>query len=155
MNAVNIEEVTYAPEFPPAPSEMPDWWCGDPLDSKLTAASIINANYGMIERLSLDDINDAVKFYNGEQWEDDVMVSRGKQGRPTLTINKLHLLVSNALQASREEHEWLTPADHTRLIVTLTVRNMDAQRMFNYLQSVIVEQACLSPVLIRGFQGSV
>ncbi len=82
-----------------------------------------------------------VKFYQGSRWDDAVRDQRG--ARPSLVINRIHPIVHSILAASIEAKEEVTEEQRVQLILFMTSKHMDAQRVLNYWQSVLVERALL------------
>ncbi len=111
-------------------------WLGDSLESMPTARSIIDA--GPIPQLSTEQLQKLIAFYKGEQWDPEVLGIR--RGRPSLVVNVLPRLVSLALDANTAAGlSPMSDAELDRLWVILTIRNMDAQRMYNYMVSAVAE----------------
>lgn len=54
------------------------------------------------ETLNRIAAEDAIKFYFGEQWQDEIQRSRTSDGRPCFTLNKLPAIVRQILNEARE-----------------------------------------------------
>jgi hypothetical protein len=110
-------------------------WYGDPMDNMPTAASILASLPILPPRHKIDEILD---FYHGQQWNTELRRHRGD--RPTLTMNMLPLLVAGALDSQRKAGlPELCDEDLEKLIVILASRNVDAQKMYNYMVSQVAE----------------
>jgi hypothetical protein len=77
---------------------------------------------------------DLLNFYNGDQWAPEVLERR--QGRPCLVVNMLPRLYALAWDAGAGH-----PEDDERLKCWITYRNMEAQRLYNYMVSAAAEVA--------------
>lgn len=135
--AINLESVPQVVTPPVIPEEMLQWK-GDPIEHSLTIGEILAAN--VVLSLNTTDVQKqkAFDFYNGEQWD----VLRERDARPSLVLNQLHHIVSRAIHNSRVagqyffneiEPDW---ASYHELILIVTLRNMDAQRLFNYVHTI-------------------
>lgn len=111
-------------------------WYGDTGDGE-TLASVIRADLEL-ENLAEEQIAAYLKFYNGEQWDADVMARRMADRRPTLTVNWLPAIVSRILTTQPEmaQNEQFVRA----VCVAVTRRNMDAQKIYNYAVSSAAER---------------
>jgi hypothetical protein len=79
----------------------------------------------------------AQKFYDGEQWDPEILKRRTEQGRPTLVLNQLSSLV--ALLVSNDDRRWLYPERMTLVVTAVVRQNRDAQVLHNYLASTAAE----------------
>lgn len=139
------------PRWEPVP-EVPTTqvqWMGDPIESMPAAEAILRE---CTDGFSADDVAKALKFYGGDQWPEGPKIQRKVLGRPFVTVNRLPLLVAASLEASwRAGSNYFTRVPSrslseeqekslARLKVIITRRNWDAQEMYNYLCSNLVER---------------
>lgn len=96
-----------------------------------------------------DELTDPIKeFYGGKQWDPDNEARRWQKERPALVINKLPGIVAAIISNSHLTEEVVEPADLEKVIAIVTRRNMDAQRYYNYMHSVMIEQQTGTPKVI-------
>jgi hypothetical protein len=115
-------------------------WHGDPLDHFLTVHDITLTNHWALQQLSGKQASDLLYFYSGqEQWDNTVSEKRYTESRPALTVNLLPTIVARALSQSRLANEYCTHADVERCALAVTMRNMDAQRIYNYQLTQLAE----------------
>lgn len=127
------------PWFPPPP---PPEWFGDPLLHTMTVRDIARSMPN-IWRLYPEVLSKARKFYDGDQWDEFVQEERVCASRPTLTINYLPRIASRAIENSRLVGEAFSRVDLMEMRVVISLRNRDAQKMYNYMMSQWVEHQSL------------
>ncbi len=122
-------------------------WTGDPIETMPPASSLLAADQQVF---TAQEENEALFFYDGDQWLDHVKHERLRHGRPCLVVNRIPALVAAAI--SKDPEFSLKPgrcySGHqeeqlTRLKVITVRRNMDAQRVYNYMVSCAAELAAL------------
>ncbi len=127
------------------------WW-GQELDSPLTVSQILAASCG---ELTAEEKAEALKFYNGDQWPEEIKAARQAQpmmngqptraARPCCVVNRLPELVAAAI--AKEFGSFMpgevlpaqVVADIETLKIVITRANRDAQMLYNYLISAYVE----------------
>lgn len=81
---------------------------------------------------------DAGRFLIGEQWDSVIVEQRLKQGRPTLTVNRMDGIKSRIIAHT---YPYPSVVDLERLNVILYRRGREPQRMFNYAYTCYAEAA--------------
>lgn len=133
-----------APEFdkvPMSPEILEPKWYGDkPEDIQRARAVISSWPVGTSPAQTDILMNQAATFLHGEQWDAEIVRDRDEKQRPTLVINLIPRLVDVAIHREIEAGgEMLTREERVRLQTILTLRNMDAQKMYNYMVSARTE----------------
>lgn len=129
------------------------WW-GNALESPLTVSSVIAS---ASRELTAEEKADALKFYDGDQWPEDVKALRSgmpfgegmprNPPRPCLVVNRLPELVATAIAneygphfiAAGEAIPAELAAELETLKIVITRQNRDAQMLYNYLISTYAE----------------
>ncbi len=133
---------------PPNPSDLIKW-SGDLPETMPPARAMLAADQQIF---TSHDENEALFFHDGDQWDIEVRSARENAGRPVLTVNRIPLLVAASIAADPESHLTCAPgrtlsgdqqAMITRLKVIITRRNMDAQRLYNFMCSNAAEMASI------------
>ncbi len=120
--------------------ESAQWW-GAAFETMPSADAVIRSS----RELSNDEIIDALEFYDGQQWPQDVLAHRcghvvdgvSVPPRPCLVVNRLTKLV--ALAIDRNAGVKLSMRDMRILKAIITRQNRDAQMLYNYTLSSLVE----------------
>lgn len=113
-------------------------WFGAALADIGTAQSVIDAGPSM----TLEEVQRELDFYHGRQWPEHVLKLRTAQSppRPTLVVNRLPEIVSAALDKQRAVGlPELSQSFLYLLEAIVTRQNRDAQVLYNYLLSALVE----------------
>lgn len=122
-------------------------WPGDPVESMPPARALLAADQQIF---TAQEENQALFFHDGDQWDQEIKSRREMHRRPTLTINRIPLLVAASIAADPESYLSCGPgrmlsqvqqATITRLKIIITRRNMDAQKVYNFLCSAAAELA--------------
>lgn len=120
-------------------------WQGDE-PKGLTVAEILSHQDSRMLLSPTDvQIEEAHRFIQGEQWDPIIRDARGR--RPTLILNYIDRLLTDALVASREQGYKVSGEDAALVMYVIVTRNRDHQRMYNYLYSSYIEEMafCLHP----------
>ena len=111
-------------------------WIGDTIESIESADEVIRntPHTGPTEV-------ECLRFCRGDQWVRAIQLKRWEDGRPCLTINRLPALISAATRKGGRE---LSSEEYIQLCCAIARRNMDAQRLYNFTYSALVEQVRLA-----------
>ena len=107
----------------------------------ISAATFILDEFAHWEVITESQRAEARRFYGGHQWDERLAHEREKEHRPWLTVNRLPSLVAASIAANRK---WMTDDEIDRLCIAITLRNMNAQKFYNYMASTAVEMAGLN-----------
>ncbi len=89
---------------------------------------------------------ECLDFYRGVQWPAKVADQRRATKRSCLTVNVLRAVIDQAIVDTEwRENRRLTPAEQHNLICKMVREGADAQRMYNYQQSCMLEALELAP----------
>jgi hypothetical protein len=123
-------------------------WQGTSLTDPPPARQLLVETRASRERLTPEQIARYGRFYNGqEQWDQAVEARRKSAVRPTLTVNLLPGLVARMAHDSAAKGQPLSEQERADLVIAVTMLNMDAQKLYNYLASAAAE--CCSVCLHR------
>jgi hypothetical protein len=109
-------------------------WAGDKFDNGETAETVLAAYAGAGATI------EELRFYDGAQWEPEILTSRMAAARPTLVLNRLPALVTCLVSRSKLQGATLDLSQQSRLVAAIVKRNADAQRMHNWFASVDLER---------------
>jgi hypothetical protein len=137
-----VESKPQEPKSEPAPQiTIPEvQWIGDGVATISPAWSILE-DFGHREVIAESQKAEARRFYGGHQWDEHIAHERKKSHRPCLIVNRLPSLVAASLAVTRRP---LSDDEIDRLCIIITLRNMDAQRFYNYMASAAVEMAAIN-----------
>ena len=126
-------------------------WAGDSIETMAPARHVLSANRYLLDSCTAEFTGRMLRFYSGEeQWERAVEDARYEKQRPSLVINQIPALVAAAVAAQRTAGlPDLTDQEMEQLIVVLTARNSDAQRLYNYLWSSVAEITAVNSERLR------
>jgi hypothetical protein len=137
----HLQEKTRVPQIP-----IPEvQWIGDDV-ATIPAATFILDEFAHWEVITESQRAEARRFYGGHQWDERLAHEREKEHRPWLTANRLPSLVAASLAADRG---LLNNEEIDRLCIIITLRNMDAQKFYNYMASTAVEMAGINSINAR------
>lgn len=78
-------------------------------------------------------------FYEGHQWDPEVLEERLSRFRPTIVINKLPGIVRSLIMNEERSAHDMSEASTRELILAVTREYRDAQRLYNYMYSSLFE----------------
>lgn len=115
-------------------------WVGLPFDHTDTIQQIASRFPFATEQ----DLERGRVLYSGQhQWDEQTEAHRESKGRPTLTFNMFPRLFWRALLNSEATGEDPTRDQQERAAAILALENVDAQKVYNYQHSVIVEESLM------------
>ncbi len=126
-------------------------WFGHAVETMPSASAVLKAAVPMTD----EERASALRFYEGVQWPEDIKAKRMAQHRPILVVNRLPELVAAALAkeygafAPGEALPLSVQRDIAQVKAVIAHENRDAQMVYNYLVSALVEQAMWQPGEIR------
>lgn len=109
-------------------------WFGSQVETVAPADDLLACAFILTD----EQIAEGLTLYRGgEQWPAEVLNERQLNHRPALTVNRLPDIVATSLSRSRAP---LTEEQVQRVTAYLAYVNGDAQRLYNYLLSTLVEK---------------
>ncbi len=117
-------------------------WVGLPFTHTLTVKQIIS-RYPF---LSEENMSLGTRLFYGEQWQPQTVAERLSKGRPVLTFNRLPALLGRARDNSQQAEERLDDHALDLCAAILGLEWGDAQKIYNYQHSTIVELSVITPM---------
>jgi hypothetical protein len=113
-------------------------WQGDVFHDGVTIKDILEGAESFWP--TPEECSELSAFYAGHQWDTEILSRRYEQSRPALVLNMLPAIIERAIAATRIAGQCVLEPQVERAKLIVTRRNMDAQRMYNYLCSVLCEE---------------